>query len=424
MYLSYTVDKYMTHNTCARRHTLATYDIFSFAQRNGNPALLLTPQRCGSSFTKKIINNLKPHERNHLTWLVWNENKHPGTNLDAVTMMRRLYVPQHHWSYKVNRSATWFDPTIKINMVYRSPTARYVSGLHFLNGSWQDSFSQPIMQWALEDEETSKDERQDFIHKLMKILGRRFTPYDNITGDDIPETHTWFLQEFEINAVKQVASVLPEGTMHSIRRPFLDFTFGESHLEPAMIWCAFIACMYERSDFVLLEQYTDWVQENLTIGTPVTDIEGEEQLEMWKTGRNSVTDSKYITDQGQAMLDVLVKHIPSMTQEPDTENQQLINWTKWIGLEEEVFDFVLSHKGKFSTTDSKRALIDYMIGLLNREDMLVVRDLALLYWLTLDRSMNRLPKDLQLALQRNIGRGSRLLCDEGPFNWALWARKW
>ena len=95
-----------------------------------------------------------------------------------------------------------------------------------------------------------------------------------------------------------------------------------------------------------------------------------------------------------------------------------------VGLEEEVFDFVLSHKGKFSTTDSKRALIDYMIGLLNREDMLVVRDLALLYWLTLDQSMNRLPKDLRLALQRNIGRGSRLLCDEGPFNWALWARKW
>ena len=161
----------MTHNTCARRHTLATYDIFSFAQRNGNPALLLTPQRCGSSFTKKIINNLKPHERNHLTWLVWNEQSHhPGTNLDTVTMMRRLYVPQHHWSYKVNRSATWFDPTIKINMVYRSPTARYVSGLHFLNGSWQDSFSQPIMQWALNDDVTSKDERQDFIHKLRILM--------------------------------------------------------------------------------------------------------------------------------------------------------------------------------------------------------------------------------------------------------------
>jgi len=404
---------------------MATYDLFSFAQRNGNPALLVTPQRCGSSFTKKILTNLKPHERNYLTWLGFSDRHPDSLDVNDVLMLRGLYKPQEHWSYRVNRSATWFDPAIKINLLYRSPTARYMSGLHFLNGTWGDYFAIPLRDWATEDGIEDKPQRREFVHKLMKILGRRFSPYDNVTGDDIPETHTWHLQEFELNCVLPVLANLPEREIHSIKRPMPDFTFGETHLEPAMVWCAFIACMFDRSDFVLLEGYTDWVQENLIAeGTPVSDVEGEEQLEMWKTGRQDIKDSKYVTGQSQAMMDILVKHIPQMVDNYDNENGQMINWTKWIGIEEEVFDFILSQKGRFSTPNDKRVLIDYMIDLLDREDLCVVRDYSLLYWLTLDESMNRLPKDLRLALQRNIGRGSRLLCDMGPFNWALWARKW
>lgn len=396
---------------------MATYDIFSYAQRNGNPALLLTPQRCGSSFTKKIIENLKPHERNYLTWLTWERNHSPGRNLDQVLMLKNLYIPQRYWHHRVNRSATWFNPKVKINLLYRSPTARYLSGLHFLNGGWADLFMAPIRDWA---KENSSHEDQEIIDVLMKVLGRKRGPYYD--GNEYPESESWFMQEFENHAVIPALNLTSAGTIHNLQDPVFDFTFGESHLEPAMLWCAFIACMYEYSDFVLLEQYTDWVQDNIVQGTPVTDVDGEEQLSLWKTGRRDIKDSKYVTEQSKAMMDVMIKHFPEFTQEPDTERDQLINWSQWINIEEEVFDFVHSHNGKFCTPDAKRQLIEYLIDLCDREDMCILKDFHLLYWITLKESMQRLPDDLRKAVQRNIGRATRKLCD-GPFNWAAWS-KW
>ena len=388
---------------------MSTYDTFVYdRQGTGKGSVLFTPQRCGSSFTKKVLDNLPPEKRKGLHWL-----QSPEAIAKDPMLQPFGYTPPEDtrwWDWGLGFTELHLPPGVSTATVYRDPLVRYASGLSFLMTNWEQFLLEPMQQNLNYDLEEDKK----FVEKLCAITGWNYTKY---MENDKPETSPVYMH-WKSTAVHMAKSF---AKLHTTPDPIFDFTYNETHMDPIMLKSAIVSTMFEYSNFVLLEEYAEWLHNNVVSERYFDNLSTEDDLEHWKVGRLGLTDSSEMSPENKVYLKTLMREHYEVFENQHNFNH--LNFEQWIEPEQKVYDFVFEHKGQFAQPDKKQMLLDFLIQLCGDCPHLFVRNKRLVAWVANHRVLERLPAPLQEAVKRNIGRGVRDLEDERPLKWSEWA-KW
>lgn len=378
---------------------MSTYSSFIYDKNNtGLGRLLIVPQRSGSSFTDAIVKNLESEHRSNLTFI---NSPEQAIHCSMLSRYAKPISIDLTWnSSSVNFQELFFNPGVYCNIVYRSPLKRYESGISMLLGGWEDNLLVPLQS-------LNPQEHKQYFEWFCDTTGRSRSEY---LGHHQRLRESAQFSEWKRTVLQYALDMNDPGKCIS---PVFDFGFNETHMDPIMVKSALIACMFIHANFVLLDNYTDWVHKNIVSEDILTDT--DEQIEHWRTGRGK--DSNTFNDITHAQFLELKKQCYSAF----NGDGFILNFDQWIGIEEEVYDYVKSMNGRFAQPSQKKQLIKYLIDLCHREPALFVRDNRLLVWVTNEHVLKRLPDKLRDAVKHNIAKGVKLMEDHGPLQWSKWA---
>ena len=388
---------------------MSTFDTFVFdRQGTGKGSVLFTPQRCGSSFTKKILEHLPPEKRKGL-----HRVETPQGLLKDKMFQPFNWKPDEGtswWHSGINYSELHIPPRAITHTVYRDPLVRYASGLAFLMTNWEDILLGPMQ----ENLDYTREEDRHFVQKVCVLLG--WNPKKYMSDNEM--RHSSFYLHWKHTAVHSAKTI---AKMQISPDPIFDFSYNESHMDPTMVKSALISTMFESSYFVLLEEYSEWLQNNVVTERYFDNLSGEDDITKWKVGRLGVTDSSQMSELHELQLKTIMREHFEVFE--NQNNFNYLNFDQWITPERQVYNFVCEHNGQFGRLAQRQMLIDFLIQMCEEVPHLFVRNKRLLGWVANEHVLKRLPAELAEAIKRNIGKGVRQLEKNRPLKWSEWA-KW
>ena len=376
---------------------MASYDIYTYVDSGSNKQkYLVVPQRCGSSFTKDIIDKFSVEDRSDLQVVPESlpgeiMNRFNDSNKAGISELRLMHLT--------------FPSTIDLTTVYRHPVARYASALPMLGaGSWEH-FSEWLASGKVDLRHGTRD--RIVAEGYAEIMG---IPIEAIDGN-AEKMHNDYAIDRMLDTVIQLH---PFGAGTNI---WWDPMFGESHLRPVMLQNAVMACLCEKPKFIELEDYTEWAEQEILTNSRVIPTDVSQLTSEWHNGRSHMPkgSSAVASVSGQYCMDYLIENFPIAFDESRNCNGSMypLNFSKFIAPELDTYNYIYSEHGHFT---SKEPLVDFLVELFAKYPYAITRNPYALRWFSLDQTLEKLPLRLANAIRENIKAGLQSINDQTYFH--------
>jgi len=202
-----------------------------------------------------------------------------------------------------------------VKFCIRDPMHRYCSGLIMINYDW--------------DIKTAKESTMEpYYHNGGKKEIKAMFPNQE-EGHRYRQLYVW--QSF----VRMIKNTIYSDNQN----PYIDYTFGENHLEPVLSVVALTPYLNEQAniEFVDLRNWTEFTTNKLQIG------EQEDAVHRWNTPKMEERRHQ-IAQPGHDMFKILQKEMPrSFLQDPQaliTPQNWRVNFEDWLAPEVKIYNFL------------------------------------------------------------------------------------
>lgn len=375
-----------------------SYNIFSYMELESRAQKhLVVPQRCGSSFTKTIIDEFKPVERSYLEQLDVTGN-YPS---------HILREEDRHWLNDMNFYHVSLSSATDLNIVYRHPVARYASGLTVLLPETWEHFIDWFQTADLSHEKPDRLVAEGYT----RIMGM---PIESLYGD--AENHK---QHYFYGLDRMLDTAIKAHPFSPINI-FWEPTFGEPHCRPVMLQTAVLACISEQPTFTELEDFTNWAEHAiLTNGNVFPNKHDMQSQQQWHNGRAHMPrgTSDVPTDAAAYCLDYLKQHLPQafdISSQPGGEETMFpLTFDRWIAPDLDVYNYIYARGGQF---DDREVLIDFLVSVFEKYPYAITRNMYFVNWFSSKYTLDTLPPRLADAIRDNLKAGIQLINDRTFFH--------